>query len=568
MKSLKTKLIFIILSLIVLSSVITVTIGLMQGFKVSDNIIQTQFKNELSSANNMLKIYMKQQFGTFTVDKNEKLLDDSGNTIEGRYESIDEISGGLDVAATIFVKQGNDYIRVLTTVKDESGQRAVGTPLDTKGEAYKALSKGNVYFGDSDILGQKYMTRYEPIYSADKKIIGVYFVGVPVATIEALLNKGIATIVSSIVILIAMLVVIAFIISYFVATAIAGPIKKITEVAVQIADGNFDITLSVKDKGDVGQLAQAFNLTVDRLINYQGYIDEISEVLLMVSEGDLTKELQREYVGQFKKLKENMQALIHNLNATLIQINHSSNQVADGSNHVANSAQDLAQGATKQASSVEELSAAIAEITEQIKRNAENAKMASGKAENAGDKIHNSNEQMKDMVTAMEQIKLKSDEISKIIKVIEDIAFQTNILALNAAVEAARAGAAGKGFAVVADEVRNLAGKSAEAAQSTTTLIEETIVAVQHGSNLVGTTADALEESANVTKEAINLIDKIAVANNEQAISIAQVSEGVEQISTIVQTNAITAEQSAATSEELSSQSNILKELIEKFKLK
>lgn len=360
-------------------------------------------------------------------------------------------------------------------------------------------------------------------------------------------------------------VLIGALVTYFVSSGIASPIKKVTNVAQQIADGNFDVTLDVKSKDEVGRLANAFNLTIERLVNYQGYIDEISDALYHVSQGNLKVQLQREYAGQFKKLKDTMQSLTSNLSSTILQINQSSSQVHSGAEQVANASQALSQGATEQASSIEELSASITEVTDQIRKNAENAKSAHEKANFAGKEMHDSNDQMREMMAAMEQITYKSSEISKIIKIIEDIAFQTNILALNAAVEAARAGAAGKGFAVVADEVRSLAGKSAEAAKNTTVLIGETIKAVNNGSQIADKTASSLHKSAQVTMDAVTLIDEIALASQEQATAIVQINQGIEQISTVVQTNAATAEESAAASEELSGQANILQELISKF---
>ncbi|GLC80874.1 methyl-accepting chemotaxis protein [Lacrimispora brassicae] len=362
-------------------------------------------------------------------------------------------------------------------------------------------------------------------------------------------------------------ILIGALITYFVSSSISMPIKTVTIAAQEIAQGKFDVMLSIKSKDEVGQLADAFNLTIKQLVNYQGYIDEICDALQDMSHGDLKIELHKEYAGQFKKLKDNMQALLENLNSTLLQINQSAEQVNSGAEQVANSAQALSQGATEQASSIEELSASLAELTEQIRKSAENAKSAHEKSGFAEKELHGSIDQMKDMITAMNQITLKSSEISKIIKIIDDIAFQTNILALNAAVEAARAGSAGKGFAVVADEVRNLAGKSAEAAKNTTVLIGETIKAVENGSRISSNTAASLEKNVEVTMEAVALIDEIAQTSQEQAMAIVQINQGIDQISSVVQTNAATAEESAAASEELSGQSNVLKELISKFSL-
>lgn len=545
-----------------------VTIGLFQSFNITNRIIETLVEERLTSTNNMLKTYLDEQFGSLSLNTRGELIDKNNQSISGNFQYIDQLSQDMDVVATVFAKKDDKYIRVLTNIKDDKGERAVGTELDTSGQAYKEISSGNVYFGEADILGTEYETVYAPIYDSNKQIIGIYFVGIPIESVNNILNEGIASTVRTVVLLTIFILLVTAIITFFVSTGIVKPIKKVTEAAQQIADGHFDIELSIRSKDEVGQLAKAFNLTVERLVNYQGYIDEVSDALLSISNGDLTVAAKREYVGQFKKLKDNMQALLVNLNSTLIQINESATQVDSGAEQVANGAQALSQGATEQASSIEELSASIAEVAEQIRKNAENAKSAHDKAEFAEQELLSSNGQMKDMISAMDKITLKSSEISKIIKIIDDIAFQTNILALNAAVEAARAGAAGKGFAVVADEVRNLAGKSAEAAKNTTVLIEETIEAVENGSQIANKTADTLDRSAEITKEAVSLIDEMANLSQEQATAIIQINLGIDQISSVVQTNAATAEESAAASEELSGQSNMLKDLISEFRLR
>lgn len=510
----------------------------------------------------MLEIYLREQFGSLRTRNDGVLLDKDGLPVNGRYEYIDELSDHMNIVATVFSKENDNYTGVLTTITNSKGKRAIGTQLDPKGPAYEAISNGKTYLGEADILGQQYMTQYTPIFDHNQQIIGIYFSGVPIEAINEIFNSGVISTIKLVIIITVCIILVAAVLTYFVATSIAKPIQKVTAAAEQIAQGHFDVTLAIHSKDEIGHLATAFNLTIAQLVQYQAYIDEISEALLSVSKGDLTIEPKNEYAGQFKKLKDHMQALLDNLNSILVQINQSANQVDYGSQHVANASQALSQGATEQARSIEELSASIEEVTTQIKQNAEHARVAREKAGFAGKELQNSNVQMKEMIFAMDEITRKSTEISKIIKIIDDIAFQTNILALNAAVEAARAGTDGKGFSVVADEVRNLAAKSAEAAKNTTILIDETIAAVENGSKIADETANSLNMSAEVALESVSIIDKIADASHEQ------INQGVEQVSSVVQTNATTAEESAAASEELSAQSNLLKELIINLKLR
>ena len=370
-----------------------------------------------------------------------------------------------------------------------------------------------------------------------------------------------------ILIMVIIIAVIIFVLLTVISTVITVPLRKVTTAAVKISEGDFDVDLPTDSKNEIGQLAVAFSKTTEQLKNYQGYIDEISGALSEVSEGNLNIELKREYVGQFAKLKTNMDKLVSNLRTIVGSIMDSAKQVDSGAVQISDGAQGLAQGATEQASSIEELSAEISQINDETMHMADNARIAQQQIHSAEEQINTSNTQMIDLRKAMEDITDKSQRISTIIKTIDDIAFQTNILALNAAVEAARAGAAGKGFAVVADEVRNLAGKSSTAALDTSNLITETIAAVQTGDKLTIQTAEYLRSTQESTKKAVELIAEITGATDHQKRSLNDIKQGIDQISSVVQTNAATAEESAAASQELTRQANVLSDEVHKFTL-
>lgn len=366
------------------------------------------------------------------------------------------------------------------------------------------------------------------------------------------------------VIVIAMLITV--VITVLLTRSILIPVRQVQEASLAVARGNLDVHIDYDGKDELGDLATNMGHTMQML---KAIIGDVDMLLESMSHGDFTCETgcAERYVGDYSNILKATKTINDNLSDALWRIHESSEQVSSGSEQVSNGAQALSQGATEQASSVEELSATIFEISGQIRKNADNAQAAKVQVERAGSEVGDSNRRMQEMIAAMNDISGKSSEISKIIKTIEDIAFQTNILALNAAVEAARAGTAGTGFAVVADEVRNLAGKSAEAAKSTTRLIEETVSAVNSGTRIADETAQAMQGVVGVTQEMADRINEIASASIEQASSIAQITMGIEQISSVVQTNSATAEESAAASEELSGQAQMLKDLVVRFRL-
>ena len=343
------------------------------------------------------------------------------------------------------------------------------------------------------------------------------------------------------------------------------PVLKVQQELIRISEGEISGQFDLEsDSSEIGLMVQAIHSTKQTL---QDYVGDIAKHLGEMAKNNMDIHIDRDYIGDFAPIKCALQTIVSSLNGTLEQITTASHEVSSGAEQVATGAQALSQGATEQASGIQELAATITEISNNVRLSAENAQQADKKVGVVATELNSSNEKMQLMIRAMDEISSSSQEIGKIIKTIEDIAFQTNILALNAAVEAARAGAAGKGFAVVAGEVRNLASKSAEAAKQTSELIEKSIKAVANGTQIADETAQSILSVVGGAQEITVSIAEISRSAQEQSDSISQVTLGVEQISAVVQTNSATAEQSAAASEELASQSQILREQAARFKL-
>lgn len=350
-----------------------------------------------------------------------------------------------------------------------------------------------------------------------------------------------------------------------IADTLSKPINQMAEAAKKLADGNLDIDITYVSEDEIGSLAASLQSAAAIL---KMYIHDISVNLGAMAQGDMTGGITQQYNGDFIPIRQALLKIADSLNETLSSIEQSSKQVGSGAEQVSNGAQVLAQGAAEQASSVEELASSGNGVSEKVRQNSEHVGLVSSYVKETFRKVEQGTIQMKQMLSSMQEINTSSNEIGKIIKVIDDIAFQTNILALNAAVEAARAGSAGKGFAVVADEVRNLASKSADAAKQTTELIESSIQSVRRGSQIADLTAKELNEIASEVELVSQTIEKINQASDDQAAAVRQIILGVDQVSSVVQTNSATAEESAAASEELSAQADRLRKEVGKFKLK
>lgn len=460
----------------------------------------------------------------------EKLNEIESNKVDKGSKTSDTF---LDILDTVdaWEKKGNELVTAL-----ESGQKV----SKVKAEEYRELEQSSI-------------AKIDAVITAASKNAHSFRDG-------AIKRSQVAMLVTVVFFAIALLLTVLFLVMLL--QIIMKPLKSLLDAARSIETGNLDKEIEFDAKNEFGTLANCFR-------QMQCYLKEViydvTNNLNRMENGDFRIQTDVDYLGAFESIHRSIQAISDRLGDTLLKINQSAEQVNNSSSHVSSGAQQLSQGTVEQASSIEQLAAAIGEVTSQIQQNSENSDAASNQAQETSKELEVGKNNMNSMLRAMNEINNSSGEIGKIIKTIEDIAFQTNILALNAAVEAARAGEAGKGFAVVADEVRNLAGKSSEASQNTTELIENSLKSVKEGTDIANETARSLNLIAESSEKSADLLMKISEASQNQAISVNQISSGIDQISSVVQSSAATAEESAASSEELSSQAQILKELVSDF---
>ena len=346
--------------------------------------------------------------------------------------------------------------------------------------------------------------------------------------------------------------------------AVNGPVSEIKIVMEKLSQGQLDELVTGDYTGDFKDLKNTVNDTVH---TFSDIIEEISRTLATIASGDLNATVTSSYQGKFSAIKESINNISGSLHKTMSEISIATDHVLSGASQISSSSMDLANGASQQASSIEELNASIDLINQQTKKNADNAMLASTLSGKSTENAKNGNEAMKEMLNAMLQIKESSTAISRINKVIQDIAFQTNLLALNAAVEAARAGEHGKGFAVVAEEVRSLAARSQNASEETTGMIEDSINRVDTGSGIAESTSDALNIIVDNADEVLAIINGISASSQEQADAVSNLVNGISQVSQVVQNNSAVSQQTASAAQQLNSQAELLREHVSYFKL-
>ncbi|WP_313257514.1 methyl-accepting chemotaxis protein [Lacrimispora sp.] len=427
------------------------------------------------------------------------------------------------------------------------------------GRMFQTMLNGKAGIGNYEYKGDNRFCFYSPVTGSDGWALGV------AASVKET-TVSIYLVVFAMSVFAVISIVIGCFLAFLFAGSIASPVSAIAARMKLFTEGDLSSEVPVvKRRDEIGQLADEITSSVHSV---KSYITEIAAVLGNIAAGDFSQSVGMDFQGDFKVIQESIDRAEDLLSKTMETISISSDEVAKGSSQVSQGAQNLSQGSVEQAASVEELSSSVNEISSSLMSTAKAVEDVNKQAGRVGEAMESGNAQMHEMMQSMDQINRKSKEIEKVNKLIEDIAFQTNILALNAAVEAARAGEAGKGFAVVADEVRNLAGKSANAAKDTSSLVADTIAAVKTGTNIATSTGETLNGVLSETKSMVSAIRRSAEELKEQSDKVTQVTYGIEQISSVVQNNSATAEESAAASEELSGQAEGLRELMSKFRLR